>query len=115
MLKLQTLFFNPVKGYDELKSVGTINFDPSKPLDKKSAAKAFHKALREYAVKAGYDPEYVYLWSPDETAKKRPSTKCWMVCWEDGPFEWAINMSAVLSGKWGYTEPYYSFDLCFVD
>jgi hypothetical protein len=34
--------------------------------------------------------------------------------WEAGPYEWAIVASLTfMMGKRWFTEPYYSFDLCF--
>lgn len=115
MLKLQTWVYNPEKGRDLATEVGQIDFDPSTVKTPEEAAKGFHKALSAYAATHGYDAKYVYLWEPQETAR-RGYGNCWMVSWEDGPFEWAVflSLSATMHGPWGYTEPYHSFDLCFV-
>lgn len=47
----------------------------------------------------------------------------WRVCFESGPYEWAVGDSlgsgqivpaSVASGSWWFTEPHYSFDLVFI-
>ena len=38
----------------------------------------------------------------------------WIVCWESGPFQWAIPASMEIGSATGkLVEPYYSFDLTF--
>jgi len=90
-----------------------IDFDPSKYKTAAGAAKAFHKALCKLAKASGANPDYVFLWSPAETASRHMG-ECWKVCWEEGCFEWAIGTSDECRrpGVW-HTEPYYSFDLGF--
>lgn len=114
MLKLQTWVYNSEKGRDIATEVGAVDFDPSLPKSPEEAAASFHAALAAYAAASGYVAENVHLWSPEVSAK-RGYGACWMVTWEEGPFEWAVFMSMNLSGAWGYTEPYHAFDLCFVE
>ena len=43
-----------------------------------------------------------------------PDPSCWMVCFEAGPYEWAVSASLSTDTKGKVlAEPYYSFDLCF--
>jgi hypothetical protein len=55
-------------------------------------AGAVYKAVSKFHKLCGGSPEYVYLWSPDET-EQRGYGRCWAVCWEEGPYEWAIMAS----------------------
>lgn len=111
-LKLQTLRYDPERGHDVMATLADIKFDPRKCLTREEAAKGLHKALSDYATAAGYNPGSVSLWNEEE-ANQRGYGRCWMVSWEEGPFEWAISMSFDVHGPWGYVEPYHSFDLCF--
>ena len=95
-----------------------IDFDPKKYKTKAGAAKALYKALCKLSKDFGQNPDYeVQLYSPEQS-KERGYTSGWQVVWESGPFEWAITASFYVqnysNGGW-YTEPYYSFDLCFTD
>ena len=60
------------------------------------AAKRFHAWLEKWAEEA-YGNEYntsnIYLWSPTET-KRRGYGSGWCVCWEEGPYEWALSVTA---------------------
>jgi len=95
-----------------------LDFDPLKYKTKAGAAKAFYKAICKLAKEFyGHDPAYeVHITSPKETAEHGYG-ECWRVSWEAGPFEWAIGASFQVcnyEAGW-YTEPYYSFDLCFAE
>jgi len=93
----------------------TIDFDPKKYKTCAGAAKALFKALCKRAADEGQKPEMeVAIWTPEENFE-RSGTKAWRVSWEAGPFEWAIGASFEITGPWGYAEPYYSFDLEFVE
>ncbi len=114
MLTLKTLEYQPARDGDVLIDLSPkIAFTPSKYKTRQRAAIAFHTALVQFADAAGYTGKNVLLWTPEQSVQKRGSAE-WMVCWEEGPFEWATNMSAQLHHHphW-FTEPYYSFDLCF--
>lgn len=112
MLELKALVYDRAKGCDVMKPFATLDFDRNAHRGTEAAAKEFHKALCAYAEKAGFMTQYIALWNPDET-QARGYGNCWMVSWEDGPHEWAINASFQLVGPDWYTEPYHGFDLCF--
>lgn len=40
----------------------------------------------------GLNKEYVFVWSPEES-HRRGYGKCWTVCAEEGPFEWAADLT----------------------
>lgn len=69
------------------------------------AAKAFHRAL----VKAGHNAQ---IERPIQSVARGTGYN-WRVVWEEGPYQWACGQ--FIWGRWGYCEPYYSFDLCFND
>jgi len=95
-----------------------LDFDASKYKTKAGAAKAFYKALCKLAKEVyDHDPAYeVHLTSPKETAELGYGN-CWRVGWEAGPYQWAYSASfQVCNHEAGwFTEPYYSFDLCFTN
>tara|TARA_A100001011_G_C13661588_1_gene575858 strand:+ start:111 stop:434 length:324 start_codon:yes stop_codon:yes gene_type:complete len=107
MLKIDT-------GYEK----ALINYDPKKYKTKAGAAKGLYKALVKYAQEIGYTKEQaereVIIKSPKED-KFIGDQPCWWICWEGFIYDWAISASFQISGNWGYTEPYYGFDLCFWD
>lgn len=116
MLKLQTLSYDPKKGHDTLGVFATLDYDPNKYETTQEAANAFFEVLDSFATNAGYGEGSVSLWEPDE-AHVRGYGRNWMVSWEEGPYQWGIYASGyVLSTthRW-YTEPHYSFDLCFTE
>lgn len=78
------------------------------------AAKAVYEALKPVVVLFGQKPEIEL--SMRGPADHHYAGKCWLVCWEAGPWEWGINASFVACNASGQLcEPYYSFDLCFYD
>ena len=107
MIKINT-------GYEK----ANINYDPSKYKTKAGAAKGLYKALVNYAQKIGYTKEQaereIFIKTPEE-AEQINGYKSWWVCWEGFIYDWAIGASFQISGDWGYTEPYYGFDLHFVN
>lgn len=97
------------------------------------AATRLAEWLREHCSESGSDPKNVFLWSPDE-AKERGWGSGWTVCWEEGPFEWAMISAGCtlyagefgtysqpgpfpngLSGKKWFAEQYNSFILNFYE
>lgn len=91
-----------------------IDFDAKKYATAGDAAKALYKELCKLADKVGQNSDIeVRIYSPKES-KQRGYCTGWQVVWEAGPFEWAIAASFEISNDKWYTEPYYSFDLCFV-
>lgn len=75
------------------------------------AAKAVYAECRLYAAQAGMKPDVeVQIYKPGED-RFSGQTKCWAVCFEAGPYEWAVEAS--MAGGKVHAEPYYSFDLHF--
>lgn len=90
-----------------------IDFDPSKFSNPADAAKGLYRALVKAAEARGQKASEVFISPPAET-NEALGYECWRVCWEAGPFDWAVEASfQIRNGKW-YTEPYYGFDLLFV-
>jgi len=75
----------------------------------------------------------VVVWTPEE-ARQRGYSNAWSVCWESGPYEWAMISAGEsivageigdyssrgefpngLAGKGWYAEPYNGFILCFFE
>lgn len=109
MLSLKTLQYDSDLGRDTTKEIGQINFDPANYRDKQKAAEAFHVALQDFARENGYDPKNVIL-NPDYYDGHGPC-----VCWEEGPYQWGQYMTEYLHAHGWYTEPFYSFDVCFTE
>lgn len=110
MIQIKELVFNPAKGYDEFQPFATLDYDPQAYGTQEDAAKGLYEALRKVAAEKGQNPDIeVSIWAPGENG---PS---WRVSWEAGPYDWAIPVSFKVTGPWGFTEPYYGFDLCFTD
>ena len=117
-VELHELIYDPKKGHD-VAHPRKVDFDPSKYTSKEAAAHALYEALVKFAMETeGYSEELargeIHCWPPERT-EQYSGTRAWCVVWESGPFEWAIGMSMQLRGPWGYTEPYYSFDLHFTE
>lgn len=91
-----------------------IEYDPTDHLTAEDAAKALYEALKPVVAAYGQNPEReLFIFDPD-TAAGREYGRTWVVTWEAGPFEWGTVASAWMDNapKW-YTEPHFSFDLCF--
>ena len=93
-----------------------IDWDPAAYSTKSGAAKGLYKALCDWCRKVGMNPDYeVSIRSPKER-KAQGYGENWHVSFEAGPFEWAVFASMQMPDcKWGYVEPYYRFDLDFVE
>ncbi len=115
MIELQELVYNPKKGRDVMTSAGKLDFDPQAYKTKANAAKACFEAVKKLAAAHGQNPEIEVALHDPAKSKEMIGYECWRVIWEAGPFEWAIGASMEITGPWGYTEPYYSFDLCFTE
>lgn len=76
------------------------------------AAKAVYRECRLFAIEAGMKPDIeVAIRKPGEL-RHHDNVECWSVCFEAGPYEWAVEASLGASGP-VLAEPYYSFDLSF--
>lgn len=88
-----------------------LPFDPGKYKTAEAAAKGFYLVLV-----AMYGKAEVAIYSPEETAKNMGSNyACWWVVHESGEYDWAVPASFKVTGDGWYTEPYYGFDLMFID
>jgi len=107
---------NTAKIYDEEWGyTWDLNVDLSRYQTAGPATKALHKALQRLAGDLGQDPDEVMLVRPeDNDLVGHQYIDGWGICWEGGPYEWAIGLSNA-SGPWGYAEPGYSFNLSMVD
>lgn len=106
---LRTLAYDEKAGRDTARVVGQIDFDPKKYNSKTDAAHAFHDALRQFAKANGYNSNNVIM-NPDYHDGQGPC-----VCWEEGPYQWGQYMTEYLHANGWYTEPFYSFDVCFTE
>ena len=91
----------------------------SRAIHSRNAEESAHAVYRiccEAAKAWGMKPEIeVAIRAPGE-ARHHGDTSCWSVCFEAGPYQWAIAASMnTPSGCNVLAEPYYSFDLCFSD
>lgn len=111
---IDELIYDPRQGRDVAHSI-KMDYEPRAYRTKEEAAKGLYEALRKHAANIyGQSPGEVFIQTPDESAASGYGRN-WRVCWEAGPFEWAIGASFQVTGPWGFTEPYYGFDLCFTD
>lgn len=84
---------------------------------KQGAAKRLYAGLQDYCEAVGMPRSEVFIQTPEESAQGGYG-KCWRVCFEAGPYEWGISASLdwlFNRGAGWYTEPYYSFDVCFTE
>lgn len=87
----------------------------------KAAPSAMQAAVDVYALcvaKAqaeGMKPEIeVAIHRPGQD-RHHSDNNCWGVCFEAGPYEWAIDASIDIGQSRVLAEPYYGFDLSFYD
>ena len=93
-----------------------LDWNPEKYKTKANAAKGLYKALRKWCEDVGYDPDIEVRIDNPEQNEARGYGRNWRVCFEAGPVEWGGHASLQMPNcKWGYCEPYYSFDLCFTE
>jgi hypothetical protein len=71
----------------------------------KGRATAAYKAMCGFAADIGCKPEIECFMRPEHGG--------WRVSFEGGPYSWAHVASDALAQVGIFTEPYYSFDLCF--
>lgn len=79
----------------------------------KEQAAAVFEVAKAVAAEWGFKPEIeVFMAEPGD--RRNPSAGAYYrVCWESGPYQWAIVASEALCQVGVFAEPYYSFDLCF--
>lgn len=66
---------------------------------------------------AGFKPGWeVLIFPPEQTTHE--GSGMWRICWESGPYGWGVGSGVVPAryreGANWYTEPHFSFDLCWV-
>lgn len=92
----------------------TLNWDPCAYETEEAAADALYAELCSLSAQIGQDPSLEVRCLTPAKALNAGFGDQWMVQWESGPYEWGIRLSGSCpSAKWGYLEPYYSFDVCF--
>jgi hypothetical protein len=91
-----------------------LDYDAASYPSARSAARGLYNVLKKLAVETGQKETEVFIQSPAENARTCYG-KNWRVCWEAGPYEWGVEIAGQVRGEWGYTEPYHSFDLIFVE
>jgi hypothetical protein len=113
-MQMRKLTYVPEKGHDVLVPIGHVDFNPKEHSTQESAAKALHAAIVKWAEPRGFNPKNIVLWAPDVAESTITACKAWTICWKEGPFEWAINLSGEMdSGPWGYAEPYNAYTIVF--
>lgn len=91
-----------------------LRWEPKKYKTQAGAAKALYKALCAQCKALGMDPKHeVWIKSPSESMDHGYVSSAWHVCWESGPFDWAVSVFA--HGEWGHCETYWGFDLAFYE
>jgi hypothetical protein len=103
MIKIQEPIFDG--GKDVMTTVATLDYDPKVYSTKEEAAMGLYVALRKAAKEYGQNPD----------SEVHISKDCLHVSWEAGPYDLAIPASFEITGPWGFTEPYYGFDLTFTE
>ena len=97
----------------DLKPFISLGCDLSEYQTAAGAAKALHAAVVKLACLFGHEPDEVTLSRPEDDHSGWYCGKGnWGICWEGGPYEWAIGLRNA-EGSWGYVEPGYSFSLSF--
>ena len=110
-MKSQSVFDEDYEFYD------IINRRLVAAVDKKRTAATYAKSLYEVlcaiAKEQGQNPKIeVSIKAPGEP-RHYADLSCWCVCWEAGPYDWAIGASMALTTETRVlVEPYYGFDLC---
>lgn len=110
-MKISELLEMEFEAEASMPALDGINFDEYKT--KAGAAKAAYEAICAYVRELGMDPEHeVWIKNPEES-REHGYTTSWHVCWESGPYQWAIGR--FISGPWGFCETHWGFDLIFTE
>ncbi len=115
-IEMQELVYNHGKGRDLLQHFASLEgYVPANYLTRSGAARGLYEALRVVSRAHGQNPDVEVALQRPEVSQACGTGNNWRVIWESGPFEWAIALSFRVHGPWGFTEPYYGFDLCFTN
>jgi len=80
-----------------------------------AAALAVHALCAAKAKAENMKPDIeVAIHSPGQE-RHHSHTNCWSVCFEAGPYDWAVDASLNAFGGKVFAEPYYGFDLSFYE
>lgn len=93
-----------------------VGIDPTIQKNTEEVAQATHKALRSMCEIMGMDPDKeLFIKNPAEASEhSNGRINSWWVCWESGPFEWAVSASLEMpTSPWGYCETNWGYDLIF--
>ena len=80
-----------------------------------AAALAVHALCLAKAKDEGMDPDIeCAIYAPGEE-RHHSQINCWSVCFEAGPYDWAVDASLNVMPRKVIAEPYYGFDLSFYE
>jgi hypothetical protein len=80
-----------------------------------AAALAVHALCVAKAKVEGMKPDIEVAIRAPGQPRHHSQTNCWSVCFEAGPYDWAIDASVHIPPNRVIAEPYYGFDLSFYD
>ena len=80
-----------------------------------AAALAVHALCVAKAKDEGMDPDIECAIRAPGEPRHHDQTNCWSVCFEAGPYDWAIDASLNVMFRKVVAEPYYGFDLSFFE
>ena len=80
-----------------------------------AAALAVYALCRAKATAEGMNPDIECAIRAPGKPRHHDQTNCWSVCFEAGPYEWAIDASLHSPLHRVLAEPYYGFDLSFFE
>lgn len=80
-----------------------------------AAALAVHALCRAKATADGMKPDIECAIRAPGEPRHHDAIDCWSVCFEAGPYEWAIDASLHSPPNRVIAEPYYGFDLSFYE
>ena len=84
-------------------------------LSPQAAALAVHALCRAKAFADGMKPDIECAIHAPGEPRHHDQTNCWSVCFEAGPYDWAIDASLNSLSSRVIAEPYYGFDLSFFE
>lgn len=79
------------------------------------AAVAVYDLCRAKATADGMKPDIECAIRAPGEPRHHDGINCWSVCFEAGPYDWAVDASINAMGKKVFAEPYYGFDLSFFE
>lgn len=80
-----------------------------------AAALAVHALCRAKATADGMKPDIECAIRAPGEPRHHEGIDCWSVCFEAGPYDWAVDASLNTMPRKVVAEPYYGFDLSFYE